>query len=396
VVAIGSTDMTHPYQTASPPLAQNPFPFKTAKPGDKFDFTTVAPVSVTRMDPNFRTPYAFQYSFQVQYQIARDWAADAAYVGSQGRKLENRRDIDPALFTPDATVFNEPVRNRYNINNPQDAAYFGAVFGGITNQLSDATSSYNSLQLSLEKRVAHGLQITNAYTYSHCIDDGSGLRFNSNPFDARRDRGNCDTDVRHRYIGSVVYDLPFFKEQHGLLGHLLGGFNVASVVTLQTGLPFDIIDTGDRSLTGAGDDRPDYLGGKVTFVDPRSNQFGLSNPYFNGTGGGTADGAGNPFFRRVGSGGSAAAGAGRYGNLGRNVFHGPGILDTDLSISKRIRITEHQALVFRGEAFNFFNHGQFFNPGNSANQVDIASPSFGQVIFARDPRLVQLSLHYTF
>jgi len=396
VVALGSTDMTHPYQTASPPLAQNPFPFKTAKPGDKFDFTTVAPVSLTRMDPNFRTPYAFQYDLQVQYQIARDWAADAAYVGSQGRKLENRRDINPGLFTPDATVFNEPARGPLNLNNPQDAAYGGAVFGGVTDQLTDANSSYNSLQLSLEKRLAHGLQLTNAYTYAHCIDDGSGLRVNSNPFNARRDRGNCDTDVRHRYIGSVVYDLPFFKEQHGLVGHLLGGFNVASVVTLQTGLPFDIIDTGDRSLTGAGDDRPDYIGGTVKFVDPRSNQFGLSNPYFDGTGGGTATGAGNPYFQRVGSGGAAAQGAGRYGNLGRNVFHGPGILNTDLSISKRMRITEHQALVFRGEAFNFFNHGQFFNPGNAANLVDIASPSFGQVIYARDPRLVQLSLHYTF
>jgi len=167
-------------------------------------------------------------------------------------------------------------------------------------------------------------------------------------------------------------------------------------VTLQTGLPFDIIDTGDRSLTGAGDDRPDYIGGNVQFVDPRSNQFGKTNSYFNGTGGGTATGAGNPYFQRVGSGGAASQGAGRYGNLGRNVFHGPGILNTDLSVSKRMRITEHQALVFRGEAFNFFNHGQFFNPGNAANQVDIASPSFGQVIYARDPRLVQLSLHYTF
>jgi hypothetical protein len=89
-------------------------------------------------------------------------------------------------------------------------------------------------------------------------------------------------------------------------------------------------------------------------------------------------------------------GAGRYGTLGRNVFHGPGILNTDLSISKQTRITEHQSLMFRFEAFNFFNHRQFFNPGNSGSQNDIASPTFGQVIFARDPRLVQLSLHYTF
>ena len=396
VVAFGATDMTHPYQTSVSPLAQNPFPFKPAKPGDKFDFTTVAPIGMFFMDPKFATPYAYQYDFQVQYQIARNWVADAAYVGSQGRKLENRRDINPGLYAPDANTSNDYNRAVYNINNPQDAAYGGAVFGSVVAQLTDANSNYNSLQLSLEKRFSHGLQLTNSYTYSHCVDNVSGLRGNSNPFSSAYDRGNCDTDVRQRYVGSVVYELPFFHAQRGLLGHLLGGFSIASVVSLQTGLPFDIIDSGDRSLTGAGDDRPDYTGGTVQFVDPRSNQFGKANSYFDGTGGGTADGAGNPYFRRVGSGGSASQGAGRYGNLGRNVFHGPGILNTDLSVSKSTRIAEHQSLMFRFEAFNFFNHGQFFNPGNSSGQNDIASPTFGQVIYARDPRLVQLSLRYMF
>jgi hypothetical protein len=396
VVALGVTDMTNPYQTSSAPLAQNPFPFKPAKPGDKFDFTSVAPVGITFMDPKFATPYAFQYDFQVQYQIVKDWVADAAYVGSQGRKLEDRRDINPGLYSPSATTADDFSRGPYNLNNPQDAAFGGAVFGGLTAQLTDANSNYNSLQLSLEKRTSHGLTLTNSYTYAHCIDDASGLRVNSNPFSSKYDRSNCDTDVRHRYVGSVIYQLPFFRDQHGFIGHLLGGFSIASVISLQTGLPFDIVDSGDRSLTGAGDDRPDYIGGTVKFADPRSNSFGKANSYFDGTGGGTADGAGNPNFRRVGSGGSAALGAGRYGTLGRDVFHGPGILNTDLSISKQTRITEHQSLMFRFEAFNFFNHGQFFNPGNAASQNDIASPTFGQVIFARDPRLVQLSLHYTF
>jgi Carboxypeptidase regulatory-like domain/TonB-dependent Receptor Plug Domain len=396
VVAIGSTDMTHPYQTSTTPLAQNPFPFHVAQPGQPFDFTTVAPVLLTFMDPKFATPYAFQYDFQVQYQLAKEWLADVAYVGSQGRKLENRRDINPAILTPDATTQNEPQRNLYNINNPQNDAYFGAVFGGITDQLSDATSSYNSLQLSLEKRFSHGLTLTNAYTWAHCIDTGSGLRVNSNPFNASYDRGNCDTDVRHRYVGTVIYALPFFRDQRGVIGHLLGGFNVATVVTLQTGLPFDIIDGGDRSLTGAGDDRPDYIGGNVQFVDPRSNQFGIQNAYFNGSGGGTPDGAPNPYFRRVGSGGSVAEGAGRYGNLGRNVFHGPGVLNSDVSVWKNIRFTERQLLVFRADAFNFFNHTQFYNPGDvtGANRID--SPSFGQVQLARDPRLIQLELQYRF
>ncbi len=394
----GASDMTHPYQTAVgvPPFTTNPFPFQAAKPGESFNFANYAPVGITLMDPHFSTPYAFQYDLQVQYQIAKDWLADVGFVGSQGRKLEIRRAMNYAVLEPGATTANEPQRDVYNIGNPQDAAYGGAVFGGITDQQSSATSSYNSLQLSLEKRFSHGLQLTNAYTYAHCIDTGSGLRANSNPYSATYDRGNCDTDARHRYIGSAIYQLPFFQDQHGFVGHVLGGFNVSTVVTLQTGLPFDIIDSGDRSLTGAGDDRPDYIGGTVQFVNPRANAFGLPNSYFNGTGGGTDDGAGNPNFARVGTGPSLAQGAGAYGNLGRNVFHGPGILNTDLSLAKTTHVTEKVSLTFRAEFFNFFNHTQFFNPGNGASQTDIASPTFGEITLARDPRLVQLSLRLVF
>jgi hypothetical protein len=394
----GASDMTHPYQTAVgvPPFTTNPFPFQTAKPGDKFNFANYAPLGLTIMDPHFATPYAFQYDLQVQYQIAKDWLVDVGYVGSQGRKLEDRRDMNYAVLQPGATTANEPQRGVYNITNPQSAAYGGAVYGGITDQLSDATSSYNSLQVFLEKRFSRGLQLTNAYTYAHCIDTGSGLRVNSNPYSAKYDRGNCDTDVRHRYVGSAIYELPFFRDQHGFLGHVLGGFNISTVVQLQSGLPFLIWDSGDRSLTGAGDDRPDYIGGNVQFANPRSNAFGRPNSYFDGTGGGTSTGAGNPYFARVGTGPSLADGAGRYGSLGRNVFHGPGILNTDLSVSKNTHISEKQSLIFRAEAFNFFNHTQFFNPGDSNGRNDIASPTFGEVTLARDARLVQLSLRYIF
>jgi hypothetical protein len=393
VVAIGSTDMTHPYSTATgtAPLAQNPFPFTPAKPGDKFDFTTVAPVGVTRMSPNFQTPSAMQYSLDVQYEVAKNWLASAGFVGSQGRHLEDRRDINPALLTPTATTQNEPLRNIYNLGNPQDAAYGGAVFGGITDQLSDSNSSYSSLQLSLQKRTSYGLTMTNAYTYAHCIDNGSGLRTNSNPFSAAYDRGNCATDIRHAYVGTVLYELPWFHDQRGFVGHVLGGFSISSVVTLQTGIPFDIIDGGDRSLTGAGDDRPDYIGGNVQFVDPRANAFGLPNSYFNGTGGGSNTASTNPNFLRVGSGGSVAQGAGAYGNFGRNVFHGPGSLNTDLRLSKTVHLTEHQTLTIRGEAFNFFNHTQFFNPDGNINDT-----TFGQVLTAHDPRLVQFTAQFRF
>ena len=132
---------------------------------------------------------------------------------------------------------------------------------------------------------------------------------NSNPFSSTYDRGNCDTDIRHSYVGTVLYELPWFRDQNGFVGHVLGGFSISSVMTLQTGLPFDITDSGDRSLTGAGDDRPDYIGGNVQFVDPRANAFGLLNSYFNGTGGGTDYCA--PAIRtshRVGSGAAVVLG----------------------------------------------------------------------------------------
>lgn len=388
------TDMTQPYATSNVPAPRpNPFPYPPVKPGDKFDFTSVAPVLLTGvMDPHFQTPSAMQYNLQVQYEIGKNWLAEAGYVGTQGRHLENRRNINPALVTPTATNGDDDARRIYNLGNPQNDQYGGAVFSGITDQLSDGNSSYNSLQLSLTKRASHGLTLTNAYTYAHCIDNVSGLRGGSNPFSSSYDRGNCDQDVRHSYVGSVIYELPWFHDQRGFIGHVLGGFSISSLVTLQSGIPFDITDgSGDRSLTGAGDDRPDYVGGAVQFADPRANAFGLSNSWFNGAGGGTGSADTNPNFHRVGSSGSVAQGAGRYGNFGRNVFHGPGTLNTDLRIAKQIHLTERQSLLIRGEAFNFFNHTQFFNPNGAIDQS-----TFGQVTLAHDPRLIQFTMQYRF
>jgi hypothetical protein len=133
------------------------------------------------------------------------------------------------------------------------------------------------------------LTLTKAYTWAHRIDTGSGLRVNSNPFNASYGRGNCDMDVRHCYMGTVIYALPFFRDQGGFAGHVLGGFNFATVITLQTGVPFDIVDGGDRSPT-----------------------------------------------------------------VGGSVFHGPGVLNSDVSLWKSVNNTERQSLVLRADAFNFF------------------------------------------
>src|SRR5579883_143774 len=387
------TDMTHPYSSSLVNPIPNPFPFTPPHRGAQFDFTSIAPVGLTVMDPHFATPYSQQWNLQSQYQITPSWFAAASYVGTNGVKLLYRYNEDPSVVTPDASTANTDERRIYNLGNPQDAAYGGAVFGGITNQASAANSNYNALQLELRTNLWHGLLMTHSYTWSHAIDDASGLRVNStgNVYNRRADRGNSEFDIRHQYVGSAIYELPWKKSQQGVAGHLGGGWSLAVIETLHTGLPFNITEPDDRCLCDGGGQRPDFLGGTVQFVDPRLNLFGKQNSYFNGAGGGSSTGAGSPYFRRVGSGTSVALGAGRYGNLGRDVFHGPGVINTDLSVSKRTRLTERQALELRGEAFNFFNHTNFLNPNGN-----IGSATFGRITTALDPRLIQITARYTF
>jgi hypothetical protein len=390
----GALDMTHPYSSALSPIPQ-PFPFVATPHGGTFDYRNVSPISLTVMDPNFRTPYSMQWNFQTQYEVAKDWLLDAAFVGGNGVKLLNRMQENPGIITPTATSTNLDSRRIYNLALPQQSAdYGGAVYSGITDQTSNANSTYSSLQLAITKRLSRGLTMSHSYTWSHGIDDASSLRTNGtgNIYNARLDRASSDTDVRHRYVGTVIYDLPFFKDKTGVLRGAFGGWNISSVISAQTGLPFNITDSTDRSLTGAlGGNRPDYVGGTLTLVDPRQNLFGKQNSYFNGVGGGTATAATNPYFHRVGSGLSVAQGAGRFGTLGRNVYNGPGLVNFDLSLAKTFKVTERHNLMFRAEGFNFVNHTNFLNPSGN-----IGSSTFGRVTSARDPRLVQLTARYFF
>jgi hypothetical protein len=149
--------------------------------------------------------------------------------------------------------------------------------------------------------------------------------------------------------------------------------------------------------TSYGVQRPDYISGTLSFFDPRRTDAvsGKPNSFFDGTGGGTATAATSPFFRRVGSGTSWAMGAGRWGNLGRNVFHGPGINNWDFAAFKRVKIFESHEVQFRTEFFNAFNIVQFGQP-----TANIASAAFGRITGYRDinapARILQFSLRYQF
>jgi hypothetical protein len=374
------TSIANPFSDSLVNPLPQAFPHASAKPGDPFDFTTVAPVALTVNDPNFRTPYAHQYQMQVQYEFARGYTLEVGYIGTTGVKLLTRRETNPALLTPTATTQNTDARRLVNQNNPQDGTFGGAVFGSITNQETSANSNYSSLQATVSKRFSKGFQFQSAYTYGHCIDNASGLRSNVRYNDPSADRGDCESDIRHRYVFSYIWELPFGKGLTGAAGKILSGWQVSGVTQFQTGTPFNITDSADRSLSGAGDDRPNFLGGDVQFFDPRNvdTSLGGIHRYFD-----SRSGTANPFFRR--------ATTGTFGNIGRDLFHGPGINNWDFSVLKRTKVRESQQIEFRGEFFNVFNHAQFLNPTGN-----IASPNFGLISTTRDPRLIQFALKYLF
>jgi hypothetical protein len=397
---IVSTTINNPYSGSRRNPGPQPFPHTPAKPGDPFDFTSVAPVLLTVIDPSFRTPYSHQFNVQTQYEFLRGYALEVGYVGTTGVKLLTRREINPALVNvgPPATTGNVNLRRLFNQGNPQNAAFRGAVFGSITNQETSATSNFNSLQVTVSKRFSKGFQFQSAYTYGHSIDNASGLRSNTRFNDTSADRGNSEFDIRHRYVVSYIWELPFGKGLKGVPGKFISGWQVSGATQFQSGIPFNITEPTDRSASGSPPnsvDRPDYVGGDVQFFDPRNTDTSLggTNQYFNGTGGGDLEGtaAANPFFRRVGSSTNEVDGAGRFGNLGRNVFHGPGLNSWDIGIMKRTKVTESQTVEFRGEFFNAFNHAQFNNPSGN-----IGSPLFGAITTTRDPRIIQFALKYLF
>ncbi len=381
------------------PLCTNPipqpFPFTPVEPGGTFDFANVAPIGMTINDPDFKTPYSHQYNMNIQWEFMKNYLLEVGYVGTAGINLLTRREINPALLIgANPSTANTNQRRFFNQNHPDTADFGGPVFGGITNQETSANSNYNSLQVTVSKRFSDGLYFQNAYTWSHCIDNSSGLRSNTRFDDPRADRGNCDQDIRHRNVLSYIYELPFYKDQNGFVGKILGGWQMSGVTVLQTGTPFNITEPTDRSLTGAGANRPDVVGtGQLEFFNPRNTDSTLGGPNrsFNGTGGGTATAATNPFFRRVGSGTSLALGAGRFGTLGRNVFHGPGDIIFDFTMMKRTRVGENKVIEFRSEFFNIFNHANFGNPNGN-----IGNANFGRITTTRDPRLIQFALKFHF
>ena len=325
--------------------------------------------SLFSLDPFFRNPYVQQWNIGVQQNVGWNTVLEFAYAGSKGTGLYEFRNINQAAPTADSSS-DIDSRRRYPF-----------IPTGLSLWCSCSSSSYNSFSVKAEKRFSSGLSFLTAYTFSKTIDEqsnaslgfvsGGGFRDANNP---GWERGLADFNVPHRVVVSVSYQLPFGKGKafannaNGLVNAVIGGWELQTVTSFQTGTPRTVVANIGVSNSD-GEDRPDVVVG--TSSSPQNKG---PNNWIN------VDG-----FQ--------AAAAGTFGNAGRNIIQTNNITSVDLSLFKDFPITERAKLQFRGEAFNLPNHPNF---RSDSLDTSWGSASFGQYSASRPSRQLQVALKLIF
>lgn len=322
------------------------------------------------VQPNLKMPTLISYSLGIEQEITTNTSLTLRYVGSHGYHEIVGLDantpfptICPASPCPATYPSNFPAPLA---GSPVPAGSFYIPVGrpkanptlaNTWTWFSVGDSSYNALQVDLNRRFSHGLSLRGVYTWSKALDDGDSLNGTtagnapglvSNPFNLTSDWGPATYDVRNVGVISVVYDLPFGKGQtfaNGLQGFsngLVSGWSVNSIVTLQGGFPFTPQLSYNPSNNG----------------DTRNPVRPFANPNFTGP---TILGTPAQWFNPAAF-LQPPTNSGFFGNLGRNTLTGPGLATWDFSAIKDTSIHERLTLQFRAEIFNLLNRANFNTP----------------------------------
>ncbi|MBA2705627.1 MAG: TonB-dependent receptor, partial [Blastocatellia bacterium] len=399
-------------------------PFVDLPSQDQFPkFVPGVALSSQTFDRRMRTAYFHQYNTSLQYALGKDLLLEVAYVGTMGHNLLRNVRINQArLASTQQPIVNAVTGQVITINTPANAIlrapYQGADIAGFLQFQYTAKSAYNSLQMSLTRRLSKGLQLLASYTYAKSIDNASGQAeidtstILGNQFDDRANRGVSDFDRTHRFVLSYLWDLPrpAFAARSNAGRLLLSGWQVAGIITAMSGQPFDIVDSNAGSFyfgANSGLSRPSWAPGATRTTATSNVPPGyFFNPF--------------AFVRPVvqngqlipSSNGTAVAGAQGtdIGNVGRNVLRGPRQSNVDFSVIRRFPLGEAKSVEFRAEFFNLFNRVNFDNPVSNLNAVPSSgiNQNTGQIIpgnagdFGRinstsnNPRLIQFALKLNF
>jgi hypothetical protein len=327
--------------------------------------------NVFSMEPNFRTNYTYQWTFNIQREIRGGWLAEIGYIGNSAHKLTGRvlanqatPDIDPTHPTPIASRRPNP--------NVGDVSYVASI----------DNSNYHGLEAKLNKRFASGLSIIAAYTFSKAMGIGGNLFGDQSRQQDRRNRAQeyapLDFNQTHRFTAAWIYELPFGKGKPigntlpGVPGALASGWSVQGIYTLHSGFPLSPASGTSVNVGRADANRPNRIcDGNL----PRAQR--TISRWFD-----TSCFVDHPF--------------GVFGNSGNNILIGPGMNTVNLTAMKNTRMAlgshEFGTLQFRAELFNAFNHANFGDPGLTVNTAQ-----FGVIRSVRIPgRQIQLAMKILF
>lgn len=329
----------------------------------------LTPLTMSGMPEVFPVPTVYSWSFGIQRELPSHILADVTYVGNRARHLLRTRNVNQV-----------PVGAR--IRNPgvsPDALRPFVGLGNISmNPESSANSWYDSLQVSVNRRLVEGLSLGVAYTLSKALNDADGD--GSGPLDSynlRLEKSASSFDRRQMLVFNYIWQLPFFRGQPGFVSHLLGGWEISGISSFQTGLYSTVVGVGGDPAGFFGGARADLI------ADPNlprgertlARYFNTSAFVCPGTNQGPTGGR-TPCPR-----------TGAIGTSPRHTIEGPGINNVDLSLFKNNKISERVGVQFRFEAFNIFNHPSF-----AGISTGFDSGTFGQVTSALDGRIIQFGL----
>ena len=287
----------------------------------------------------FKNPYVESWNLAFQHALPFQFNFDAAYVGNHGVDISSATDLNAGLVVGLGTL-GEPLYPR--------TASTPFYYRGFS-------SSYNALQVKLDRRLGNGFMLTTAFTWSRALNfnsgDDGGLAFYINP---RRSYARADWDRSLGFVQSYSYQLPFGRGrgllQTGPASMILGGWQISGVLTLESGTPITITANGG-GLAAPGNTQTANVIAPVQIL----HGINVGNPWFSQS----------SFAQPVGP---------VFGNMGRNALSGPGFFQLNLSLFKDLTVRERLRLQLRGETFNFTNTAWFSNPSSS-----ITSQTFGYI-----------------
>jgi hypothetical protein len=328
---------------------------------------------------NFKNAFIQEWTADAQRQVGNSWLIDVGYVGTRGLHLVQETDPNQPFNLSSAS--NAPAATQAAIlpacqagSCPSPIPYLG----NFAYTQSAGSSIYHALQAKVERRFSKGLSLLGAYTYSKSIDTTSGplsnfrnANFPQNSYDVAAEKAVSDFDFPHRLSLAYLWDMPFganvAKFDNNRVNYLIQGWEVGSVLTVESGPPFTPIVTGN--ISGADEinnatvqagvpadtDRPNVVSRDFYPSQQTTQQWVLSSAF-------------------------SAPSAFTFGNAGRNILRGPGLGSCDFSLLRNFRLGESSKVQFRGEIFNIFNRPNFDIPQRTLN-----APSFGQIFNTVQP-----------